>query len=86
MQVQIAAFCKDFNEKTAHIKPGVPLPTEISVNVRLILSCGISLSFSVFEFFFKKVGNISDQNIVDHIGFEVSVLVLLIFISNAKVY
>ncbi|KAK3737943.1 hypothetical protein RRG08_028567 [Elysia crispata] len=32
MQVQIAAFCKDFNEKTAHIKPGVPLPTEISVN------------------------------------------------------
>ena len=52
MQVQIAAFCKDFNEKTAHIKPGVPLPTEISVNVRLILSCGISLSFNIFLIFF----------------------------------
>ncbi|XP_005091429.1 39S ribosomal protein L11, mitochondrial [Aplysia californica] len=32
MQVQIAAFCKDFNEKTAHLKPGIPIPTEVNVN------------------------------------------------------
>lgn len=33
MQIQIAAFCKEFNEKTAHIKPGIVLRTEITVNV-----------------------------------------------------
>lgn len=29
--IQIANFCKDFNEKTSHIKDGVPLPTRIFV-------------------------------------------------------
>ncbi|CAL1526201.1 unnamed protein product [Lymnaea stagnalis] len=32
MQIQIAPFCKDFNEKTAHIKPGIKIQTEVSVN------------------------------------------------------
>ncbi|KAH9512911.1 54S ribosomal protein L11, mitochondrial [Bulinus truncatus] len=32
MQIQIAAFCKDFNEKTAHIKPGIKIRTEVSLN------------------------------------------------------
>ncbi|CAG5114756.1 unnamed protein product [Candidula unifasciata] len=32
MQIQIAAFCKDFNEKTSHIKTGIPMRAEISVN------------------------------------------------------
>eukprot|EP00039_Didymoeca_costata_P032466 m.37939 g.37939 ORF g.37939 m.37939 type:complete len:161 (+) comp9373_c0_seq1:83-565(+) len=27
--INIVQFCKDFNDKTAHIKPGVPLPTRI---------------------------------------------------------
>ncbi|XP_052106776.1 39S ribosomal protein L11, mitochondrial-like [Mytilus californianus] len=29
--VQIAAFCKEFNEKTSHIKEGIPLPTRVFV-------------------------------------------------------
>jgi len=32
MQIQIAAFCKDFNEKTKYYKPMIPIPTDISVN------------------------------------------------------
>ncbi|KAL8618367.1 hypothetical protein ACOMHN_047439 [Nucella lapillus] len=31
-QIQIAAFCKEFNEKSSTIKPGIPLPTSIKVN------------------------------------------------------
>ncbi|KAK7104358.1 large ribosomal subunit protein uL11m-like [Littorina saxatilis] len=31
-QIQIAAFCKEFNEKTGTIRPGIPLPTSIKVN------------------------------------------------------
>ncbi|KAI5643153.1 ribosomal protein l11, RNA binding domain-containing protein [Phthorimaea operculella] len=30
--INIAAFCKDFNEKTANIKQGIPLPTRVKVN------------------------------------------------------
>ncbi|CAG4986609.1 unnamed protein product [Colias eurytheme] len=30
--INIAAFCKDFNEKTANIKQGIPLPVRVKVN------------------------------------------------------
>ncbi|XP_045776245.1 39S ribosomal protein L11, mitochondrial [Maniola jurtina] len=30
--INVAAFCKDFNERTANIKPGIPLPTRVKVN------------------------------------------------------
>eukprot|EP00745_Piridium_sociabile_P008186 TRINITY_DN154790_c0_g1_i1.p1 TRINITY_DN154790_c0_g1~~TRINITY_DN154790_c0_g1_i1.p1 ORF type:complete len:210 (+),score=56.15 TRINITY_DN154790_c0_g1_i1:38-631(+) len=31
-QIQIAAFCKEFNEKTSTMKSGIPVPTNIKVN------------------------------------------------------
>lgn len=30
--INIAAFVKDFNSKTSHIKEGIPLPTRVTVN------------------------------------------------------
>lgn len=29
--INVANFCKDFNEKTAHIKEGIPLPCRVKV-------------------------------------------------------
>lgn len=29
--LNVANFCKEFNKETGHIKPGVPLPTRISI-------------------------------------------------------
>lgn len=30
--INIAAFCKDFNERTKDLKPGIPLPCRVFVN------------------------------------------------------
>ena len=31
--INIAQFCREFNEKTAKLKQGIPIPCKISVNV-----------------------------------------------------
>ncbi|PAA87810.1 hypothetical protein BOX15_Mlig010582g1, partial [Macrostomum lignano] len=30
--INIPSFCKDFNERTKHIRPGVPIPTVVFIN------------------------------------------------------
>ena len=53
--VQIGPFCKDFNEKTKHIKPGTPLPTRVYINVSMVACFTVTLSSHKFHQIFYMV-------------------------------
>ncbi|XP_076442464.1 large ribosomal subunit protein uL11m-like [Babylonia areolata] len=55
-QIQIAAFCKEFNEKTSTIKPGIPLPTSIRVNPDR--SFEMSISNPPVTYFLKQAAGV----------------------------
>ncbi|XP_052823466.1 39S ribosomal protein L11, mitochondrial isoform X2 [Octopus bimaculoides] len=66
--VAIGTFCRDFNEKTAHFKPGIPMRTKITVNPDR--SYQLELISPPTTFFLKQAAGIEKAAMVG--GDEVS--------------